>query len=61
MTNNRNYYTSSNYATTIPSRDEFHRFASNLITLSDFDIDHTNKVQIDKVDNAIKWTIKHCR
>lgn len=60
MTNNRNYYTtSSNYASTIPSRDEFHKYASNLITISDFETDHTNELQISKVDTALRWTIKN--
>lgn len=59
MTNNRNYYLSSNYATTIPSREEFHKFANNTISLSDFETYHTNGIQIEKVDSAIKWTIKN--
>lgn len=60
MTNNRNYYTtSSNYANTIPTREEFHRYTSNAISVSDFHTDHTNEIQIDKVDYALKWTVKN--
>lgn len=55
----KNYYTSSNYAATIPTREEFHQFASNIISIADFDTDHSNGLQTGKVDSAIKWTIKH--
>ena len=59
---NRNYYTGTDYdSKPIPSREEFHRYTSNLITESDFDTDHTNKVQVEKVDSAIKWTIKNSK
>lgn len=59
MTNNRNYYTSSNYANTIPTREEFHRYAENTISDSDFNTDHTNGFQIEKVASAIRWTVKN--
>lgn len=59
MTNNRNYYTSSNYATTIPSREEFHRYASNTISISDFETGHTSGIQVEKVVSSIIWTIKN--
>ena len=59
----KNYYTSSNYEglTNIPSKKEFNKYASNLITLGDFDTDHSNCQQIDKVFNAIDWTIKNSK
>ena len=59
----KNYYTSSNYTglTSIPSKKEFNKYASNSITLGDFDTDHSNCQQIKKVANAIDWTIKHCK
>ena len=56
---NRNYYTSSNYATTIPSREIFHRYASNVITISDFETYHSNGIQTEKVSMSINWTIKN--
>ena len=60
MTATKNYYTSSNYETIkpIPSREEFHKFASNLISIGDFDTDHSNGVQVQKAGDAIDWTIK---
>jgi hypothetical protein len=61
MANNKNYYTSSNYATLKPilTREEFHRYVGNTISDSDFNTDHTNGFQIEKVASAIKWTIKN--
>lgn len=57
----KNYYTSSNYMglTNIPSKEDFSKYASNLVTLSDFETDHSNCQQIEKVANAINWTIKN--
>ena len=58
---NKNYYTSSNYAGRIPNREEFHRYASNLITEADFDTDHSNGIQAAKVFSAIHWTLKNSK
>ena len=59
----KNYYTSSNYTglINIPSKEDFSKYASNLITLGDFDTDHPNCLQIDKVANAIDWSIKNSK
>lgn len=59
----KNYYTPNNYMglTNIPSKEKFSRYASNLITLSDFDTYHTNCCQVAKVASAIDWTFKHCK
>lgn len=61
MKDTRNYYTSSNYAGRIPTRDEFHRYASNLITEADFDTDHSNGIQAAKVFSSIHWTLKNSK
>lgn len=44
---------------TIPSREEFHKYASNIISIDDFSNRYPTGYQIDKVDRAIKWTIKN--
>ncbi len=43
----------------IPSREEFHRYKQNNLTLSDFDTDHRSQdgVQAAKVGQSIKWTL----
>ena len=40
----------------IPSREEFHRYASNLLTNSDFDTDYSSGFQVERVASAISWT-----
>ena len=46
----------------IPTRDEFHRFASNHLSRADFDTHHpSGGVQINKVIAAISWTYNNER
>jgi hypothetical protein len=40
----------------IPSRSEFLRLTSNLLTTSDFCTDYSSGYAIDKVSSAIRWT-----
>lgn len=63
MTVTKNYYTSSNYATInpLPSRDEFHRFTSNELSLGDFCTNHPSCYQIERVAQSIRWTIANDR
>ena len=58
MTSAKNYYTSSNYEGTIPTREEFHKFASNELSEADFCTNYpsTSGFQTNRVANAIKWT-----
>lgn len=58
---NRNYYTSSNYKGNIPTREEFHRFASNELSLGDFCTNHPSGYQIERVTQSIRWTIANDR
>lgn len=58
---NKNYYTSSNYAATIPTREEFHRFTSNELSLGDFCTNHPSGYQIERVAQSIRWTIANDR
>lgn len=46
----------------IPTRDEFHRFASNRLSISDFATTCPSiGVQISKVSSAIGWTYNNER
>lgn len=54
---NKNYYTSSNYVGRIPTREEFHRYASNELSLGDFCTNHPSGYQIERVAQSIRWTI----
>ena len=40
----------------IPSREEFHRYASNQLCESDFDTDYPSGFQVERVASAISWT-----
>lgn len=39
----------------LPSREELHRYPSNLISLADFDTTRPTGHAIDKTANAIRW------
>ena len=45
----------------IPSREEFHRYTSNLLAKSDFNTDYFNEpyFQISRVASALIWTKKN--
>lgn len=43
----------------IPAEGEFHRYASNRITISDFDMSHSNELAVNKVAAAIRWTLNN--
>ena len=45
----------------IPSREEFHRYASNLLTNSDFNTDYFSDpyFQTNRVVSALNWTQKN--
>lgn len=51
-------YTQKHNTLHIPTREEFHRYASNLLSESDFCTDYPGypEVQASKVEAAIKWT-----
>lgn len=53
----KNYYTNTSSNLKIPSREEFHRFASNELSSGDFCTNYPSGYQIDRVAKAIRWTI----
>ena len=53
------YTTPGTHNLQIPSIEEFHRYANNLITDGDFDATHPSGNQIGKVDSALRWTYKN--
>lgn len=50
------HYENNHSTLHIPSRDEFHRFASNLLSESDFCTDYPSRIQVERTANAISWT-----
>ena len=47
----------------IPSREEFHRYASNLLYERDFETGYPGKEasQVNRVSSALKWTTSNER
>lgn len=50
----------SNNNLRIPSREEFHRYASNKLTDGDFCTDYSSGYQVSRVAQALDWTRKNC-
>lgn len=62
MTEKKNYTVNTlikNDNLKIPSREEFHRIASNELSEGDFCTNYSSGYQINRVDSALKWTIKN--
>lgn len=59
---NRNYYTNKNYDTkNIPTYEEFHRFASNVLSENDFCTNYNSGTQVHKVAKSLRWTYANDR
>lgn len=43
----------------IPSREYFHRFASNLLSESDFNTEYPTGYESNKVASALRWTLNN--
>ena len=43
----------------IPTREEFHRYASNLLSEGDFCTEYSSEYQVDRVAKALDWSKKH--
>lgn len=56
---NRENYTKKHNTLHIPTREEFHRYASNTLSESDFCTDYPGlpSYQVNKTASAIRWTI----
>lgn len=54
-------YTNKSSNLKIPTREEFHRYASNELSLGDFCTNYSSGYQIDRVAQAIRWTIANDR
>lgn len=53
----KNYYTGGTFPA-VPTREEFHRYASNIISINDFGTDYPTfpGYNIDLAASSIKWT-----
>lgn len=54
-----NYFYSTHNETPLPTRQEQHRFASNVLSAGDFCTEYPCGHTIERVENSLKWTIKN--
>lgn len=61
MTNTKRNYVNplSNDNLKIPTREEFHRYASNILAEGDFCTEYSSGYQVSRVAQALNWTIKN--
>lgn len=55
------YITPGNHNLKVPSREEFHRYASDLLFDADFCTDYPTGYTVDKVASSLRWTISNSR
>lgn len=63
MTNTKRHFISpliKNDHLLIPSREEFHRYASNKLSDGDFCTEYSSDYQVDRVAQALDWTLENC-
>lgn len=62
MTETRSHYmTPGNHNLRIPSREEFHRYATDLLTEFDFCTDYPNGHMVGKIASSLRWTINNSK
>ena len=45
----------------IPTKNEFHRFAIEKLTVDDFCTEYPNGYLVNKIASSIRWTLSHVR
>ena len=55
------YTTPGNHNLKVPSRDEFHRYASDILFNADYCTDYPSEYMIDKISSSLRWTIMNAR
>lgn len=62
MTETRLHYTTpGNHNLKIPSREEFHRYASNVLSESDFCAYYPTGYTANKIASSLRWTIDNSK
>lgn len=57
MTETHTHYTTpGSHNLKTPSREEFHRYASNLLSVSDFCTDYPTEYTVNKISSSLRWT-----
>ena len=53
------YITPGSYNLKIPSRNDFHHFASDILSEASFVTDHPNGHVIENIAASLRWTLAH--
>lgn len=62
MTETQSHYTTpGNHNLRIPSREEFHRYASDTLSEADFCTDYPTDYTVDKISSSLRWTINNSK
>ena len=57
MTETHTHYTTpGNHNLRIPSREEFHRYASDTLSEADFCTDYPTEYTVNKIASSLRWT-----
>lgn len=62
MTETQSHYTTpGNHNLTTPSKEEFHRYASDILYESDFCTDYPAGYIANKISGSLRWTISNSK
>lgn len=55
------YMTPGNHNLKIPSREEFHRYASDILSEADFCTDYPTGYTVNKIASSLRWTLNNSK
>lgn len=55
------YMTPGNHNLKIPSREEFHRYASDILSEADFCTDYPTDYTVNKIASSLRWTLNNSK
>lgn len=62
MTETRSHYTTpGSHNLKTPSREEFHRYASDLLSEVDFCTDYPTGYTVSKIASSLRWTLNNSK
>ena len=62
MTETQSHYmTPGSHNLKIPSREEFHRYASDILSEADFCTDYPTGYTVSKIASSLRWTLSNSK
>ena len=56
-----NCMTPGNHNLKTPSREEFHRYASSILSEADFSTEYPNEYTVRRIAQSLRWTVKNAK